>query len=81
MEILVFLLDEFFINMRVDLRGADVGVPQQFLQHAQVHARFQTVSGKTVAEGVWGHLLGQVGRVLLHNLPGPHAAYGLAVLV
>ena len=77
----MFLLDKFFINMGINLRGADVGVPQQFLQHAQVHARFQTVSGKTVAEGVWGHLLGQVSRVLLHNFPGPHAAHGLALCI
>ena len=48
----MFLLDKFFINMGIDLRGADVGVPQQFLQHTQVHARFQTVGGKAVTEGV-----------------------------
>ena len=77
----MFLLDKFFINMRINLRGADVGVAQQFLQNAQVHACLQAVGGKTVAEGVGLHLLGQVGRVLLHDLPGPHAAHWLAFCV
>ena len=39
-ELPVFLLDELFVDVRIDLRGADVGVAQQFLQYAQVHARF-----------------------------------------
>lgn len=80
-EALVFLLDEFLIYVGVYLGGTDVGVAQQFLQHAKVHARFQAVGCKTVAEGVWRHLLGQVQRMLLHNLPGAHAAHGLAVSV
>ena len=77
----MFLLDEFFIDVGVDLRSADVGVAQQFLQHAQVHTRFQAVGGKAVAEGVGRNLLCQVSRVLLHNLPGSHATHGLAVFV
>ena len=77
----MFPLYKFFVNVRINLRGADVGMAQQFLQHAQVHARFQAVGGKTVAEGVGRHLLGQMGRVLLHNLPGPHAAHGLALCI
>ena len=51
-ELPVFLLDEFLVYMRVDLRGADVGVAQQFLQNAQVHARLQAVGSKTVPEGM-----------------------------
>ena len=36
----VFLLDEFLVDVRVDLRGAYVGVAEQFLQNAQVHTGF-----------------------------------------
>ena len=50
----VFLLDKFLVDVRVDLRGADVGVAQQFLQHAQVHAGFEAVGGKAVPEGEIG---------------------------
>ena len=53
-------LDEFLVDVRVDLRGADVGVAEQFLQHAQVHARFEAVRGKAVAERVRRNLLAQV---------------------
>ena len=48
----MFLLDEFLVDVRIDLRGADVGMAQRFLQHAQVHARLQAVGGKTVPEGM-----------------------------
>ena len=48
----MFLLDEFLVDVRVDLRSADVGVAEELLQHAQVHAGLQTVRGKAVAEGM-----------------------------
>ena len=48
----MLLLDELVVDVRVDLRGADVRVPEEFLQHAQVHSRFQAVRGETVPEGV-----------------------------
>lgn len=75
---LVFLLDKFLVHMSVDLGGADVGVTQQFLQHAEVHARFEAVGGEAVAEGVGRYLLSQVHGMLLHDLPSAHAAHGLA---
>ena len=59
-ELPVFLLDEFLVYMRVDLRGADVGVAEELLQYAQVHARLQAVGGKAVAEGMRRDLLAQV---------------------
>ena len=31
MELPVFLLDEFLVNVRINLRGADVRVPEEFL--------------------------------------------------
>ena len=46
MELLVFLLDEFFVDVGVNLRGADVGVSEKFLQNAEVHSRFEAMGGK-----------------------------------
>lgn len=77
----MFDLDEFFVDVRVNLRGAYVGVSEQFLQNAQVHSRFQTVRGKAVAERVRGHLLVQVHRMLLYDFPGPHAGHRFSVRV
>ncbi len=56
----MFPLDEFLVDVRINLRGADVGVAEQFLQNAQVHARFKAVRGKAVAERVRRNLLAQV---------------------
>ena len=74
----MFLLDEFLVDVRVDLRGADVGVAEELLQYAQVHAGLQAVRGEAVAEGMRRDLLGEVHGVLLHDFPGSHAGHGLA---
>ena len=57
MELTVFLLDEFLVDVRINLRCTDVGMPEEFLQHAQVHARLQAVRCKTVPEGMRRNLL------------------------
>ena len=44
----VFLLNEFLVNVRINLRRADVRMSEEFLQHAQVHARLQAMRGKAV---------------------------------
>src|SRR4051812_28547773 len=41
-----------FQNVRIDLRGRDVGVSQQRLHHAQVGAVVQQVAGKSVPQYV-----------------------------
>ena len=74
----MFLLDEFLVDMRIDLRCADIGVSEQFLQYAQIHARLQAVRCKTVPKGVRRDLLAQVHRMLLYDFPGSHAGHGLA---
>ena len=74
----MFLLDEFLVDVRIYLRGADVGVPEEFLQHAQVHACLQAVRCKAVPEGVRRNLLTEVCGMQLHDFPGPHAGHGLA---
>ena len=40
------------VDMRVDLRGRNIGMPQDLLQHAQVRAAREHVGGKGVAQGV-----------------------------
>ena len=40
------------IKVGVDLGGADVGVPQQFLYRAQIAAGFQQMTGEGVPQGV-----------------------------
>ena len=40
------------IDMRVDLRGRYIGVPQDLLQHAKVRTAREHVSGKGVAQRV-----------------------------
>ena len=77
----VFLLDELVVNMRVDLRGADVGVAEQFLQYAQVHARFEAVRGKAMTERVRRYLFAQVHGVLLYDFPSAHAAHRFPVRI
>lgn len=46
-------------NMRVDLGGGNIGVPQQHLNHAQIGAMLQQVGGKGVPQGV-----GESGAVM-----------------
>ena len=74
----MFFLDKFLVDMRVNLRGADVGMAKQFLQNTQIHSRLQAMRRKAMAERMWRHLLTQMHRMQLHNFPRPHASHGLA---
>ena len=47
------------VQPRVDLRGADVGVPQQLLHRPQVAAGLQHMAGKRMAQHVRVHRGGQ----------------------
>ena len=40
------------VDMRVDLRGRNIGMTQNLLQHAQVGTAREHVGGKGVAQGV-----------------------------
>ena len=40
------------VDMRIDLRGRYIGVPQDLLQHAKVRAAREHVGGKGVAQHV-----------------------------
>ena len=39
-------------DMRVNLRGADTGVPKQFLDHPQIRAMLQQMGRKTMTQHV-----------------------------
>lgn len=53
MEFFDHCLEAAFFNVGVDLCGRDIGVPEEFLDHAQVGASAQQVRGKAVAHEVW----------------------------
>ena len=56
MKAVVHLAQTLAGDVRVYLRGADAGVPEEFLNHTQVRAVFHEVRGKAVAEHVRGHV-------------------------
>ena len=49
-------------DVGVDLRGGDVGVSEQFLEGAQIGARFEQMGGETVPEGVAADFFDEVRR-------------------
>lgn len=53
MELLLDAAEAGGIDVRVDLRGGDVGVSQEFLNDAQVGTAAEEVSGEGVSEHVW----------------------------
>ena len=77
----MFNFDKIFIDVRINLRGANVRMSEQFLQNAQVHARLQAMRRKAMAERMWRDLFAQMHGVLLHNFPGAHAAHRLAMRI
>ncbi len=52
MEFLVNLAQPIARDVRVNLRGADAGVTEQFLDHAQIRAMLQQVRRKTMPQHV-----------------------------
>ena len=58
------------IDMRVDLRGRYIGMPQDFLQHAQVGASREHVGGKGVAQrmGMKAHQSHLTAIALAYNV-------------
>ena len=55
MEFFVDVVQTFVGDMRVDLRGGNVGVAEHGLDGAQVGAVLQEVGGKAVAYNMRGH--------------------------
>jgi hypothetical protein len=49
--------------MGVDHRCLNVGMPEQFLNRAQIRAALQQVGGETVPQGMYGYPFGNSGFV------------------
>src|SRR5208283_3703362 len=65
----IYLRQMLKVQLRVDLRGADVGVSQELLDAAQVAAGFEQVRRKGVAKHMWVHVHPQA----LAARPRPYA--------
>ena len=52
MRIEVYLADVGAVEVRVELRGRDAGVTEQFLHDSKVRATLQKVRGEGVSQGV-----------------------------
>ena len=63
--------------MRINLRGGNALVPQQFLHVADVESSFQPLGGAGVAQHVWGEgfVDSLVGGELVQR--GAHARWGV----
>ena len=59
------------IDMRIDLRGGNIGVAQHFLDDPQVRAVPEQMRRETVPQKVWINVLVQPCplRVFFHDLP------------
>ena len=51
----MYLLEPRLIDVRVDLRGRDIGMAKHFLDHTQISAVVQQMRGKAVAQQVRMH--------------------------
>src|SRR5437773_12504255 len=80
---LVNLLQPLFHDMRVDLRGGNVRVPQHQLHRPQVDTALQQVRGKAVPQHVRSerHAKSRAPPVRGQNLPDTHAAERAATAV
>lgn len=59
------------INVRIDLRGGNIGVAQHFLDDPQIGAVPEQMRRETVPEKVWINIFLQSGpgRVFFYDLP------------
>ena len=67
------ILAQRFGQVGVDLRGADARMPEQDLNHADVHALFEQVRGEAVPERVRPELVIEAALVsrLVERVAGP----------
>ncbi len=82
MKLFVNLLQPAAGDVGVDFGGADAGVAEQFLDHAQVGTVFQQMGGEAVAQHVWRDVALDAGRrdALLDVEPHRDAGKGGAAL-
>ena len=71
------------VDGRIDLRGGNVGVPEEFLHVPKVGPTLQQVSRERMSEDVRAHLLLDAGRVrvLLDTFKKSDAREGPAALI
>ena len=71
MKLPMYGFEPLLIDVRIDLRGRNVRVPEHFLDDAQVGAVAEQMRRKTVTEKMRIDIFFQPGvsRVLLNNLP------------
>jgi len=56
MSLVVYLGQVLEVKVRIDLGGRDTGVPEEFLDAAQIVARLKKVRREGVPEQVWRHV-------------------------
>lgn len=71
-------LEPFPGNVRVDLRGTDIHMPQHDLDGPEVSPAFQEMTGKGMAKGVRGNMVKNMGLpgVLFEALPEALSRHG-----
>jgi hypothetical protein len=69
--------EPLLIDMRVNLRGRDIGVAEHFLDDAKIGAVAEQVRGETVPQQMWIDICLQAGMfgVLLYDLPDARGGY------
>ena len=73
---LIDLLEAFDAGVRVDLRGGDAGVTEQFLHRAQVAAGLQQMARERMAQDVRMHVGGDTAHDREPFEPDLHGAVG-----
>ena len=71
MKLPVHSFQPLLIDMRIDLRGGNIRMPQHLLDDPQIGAVPKQMRRETVSKKVWVNVLLQSGvaRVLFYNLP------------
>ena len=71
MKLSVHRLQPLLIHMRINLRRRNVGMPEHFLDDAQIGAVAEQMRGKTMPQQVRINICLQSGppRAFLHDLP------------
>lgn len=69
MGLIVDACEVLEIQVRIDLGGTDIGMPEEFLDSPQIATRFQQVAGKRVSQ----HMGMYIGRQPPAYSPVPQA--------
>src|SRR5271157_2681044 len=83
MVALINLLQPLLQNVRIDLRGRNLTVPEHKLDRAQISSPFEKMRGKRVPDQMrrQGNRKACLTPVAGQDLPKPHARQGLSLAV